>query len=473
MALGTFLANVISGWEVQDNQSSGTESSDLQVAKLNSSSFSMKHKMGLLTSPISTTNTEVDDVITYNGNSESGGTGWTYSSSKLYYQPSRSFSSSNVPYINNNTLYYIGRPSANNITFTATAVESGSPRLYSWQLTSNTASSTIVGSSSSSKSLTIPAYSGKTFRKKVWEFSYSGEGKQWVVPVAGTYTIECWGASGGNAKITLNATTGAWVSSVGCGGYVSGSITLSNQTLFVYAGQQGNAYDHYSSSYMFNGGGYANKLSGGQCGSCGGGATDIRTTNGTWSTANSLNSRIMIAAGGGGCSGTAYQGYTYGSCAGGLNGYNGYGVYASYDTNQGKGASQSGGGAAGTKFEQSQAGTSGSLGKGGIGGTSDGVGTAVGGGSGGGGGLYGGGGSSGLHNGTWSGGGGSSYISGHSGCTAKTLTFSGTKMVDGAGYNWTNTKGSQIGFPAADGTGTTNGHIGNGFARITYMNPTQ
>ena len=160
------------------------------------------------------------------------------------------------------------------------------------------------------------------------------------------------------------------------------------------------------------------------------------------------------------------------SCAGGLNGYNGISAYADtrYDNYIGKGATQSAGGAGGTQYQPSAlAGQAGSLGKGGYGGYSaDGLGT--GGGGGGGGGLYGGGGSSGLSNGIWGAGGGSSYISGHSGCTAKSLTFTNTVMIDGAGYNWTNQKGSYVGVPDITNTSTrTVGYIGNGYARITFV----
>ncbi len=282
----------------------------------------------------------------------------------------------------------------------------------------------------------------------VENFSYVASAQTFTAPQTGTYKIECWGASGGYNMI-LDGSPG------GCGGYVSGEISLTkDQNLFVYTGQTGNDYGIYSSSYMFNGGGYANKK-GSYCGACGGGATDVRTTDGDWDDETSLNSRIIIAAGGGG----GNSGY-----AGGLSGYSGYD--SGYTAYQGKGASQSGGGVGGSSYYGSQAGTAGTLGKGGIGGYN--YTTESGGGSGGGGGLYGGGGSGGLGHGVWDGGGGSSYISGHPGCTAKTQTFTNTVMIDGAGYQWTSTKGAQVGIPTpADSTVRQNGYIGNGFCRIT------
>ena len=465
-----FFAEVISNWSPVNDQSAEAtfKSQDLQIAKLSGDHFDMVHKMGLLACTLPDGITS-NDVITYDGNSYDGaaeGEKWTKIDSKctiMTWNASTIFTSStDKPYKVGSVLYYIAKPENTTIAISATRDYDH----YSWSVSG---ASTTISTANTYKTFTItPPDLTNYYKEKVWEFSYAGAYKTWQAPFAGTYKMECWGAGGGGARIGYNA-SGAWNYSVGCGGYVAGNITLTqNYSLYVYVGKQGNIYDHYSSSYMFNGGGYAYKLSGGQCGACGGGATDIRTTSGDWNNSTSLNSRIMIAAGGGGSSGYPYQAYI--SCAGGLSGYNGFVEKASYDTYQGKGASQSGGGAGGTKFDKSQAGTAGSLGKGGLGGASDGVGTDVGGGSGGGAGLYGGGGSSGLYNGTWAGGGGSSYISGHSGCTAKAVTFSSTVMVDGVGYRWTNTKGSQIGMPVYDGNGTVNGNAGNGFARITYEN---
>ena len=285
----------------------------------------------------------------------------------------------------------------------------------------------------------------------VEDFSYVASAQTFTAPQTGTYKIECWGSSGGNASVSAASAA-----------YVSGIISLTkNQVLYVYTGQRGNNSDNYSSTYMFNGGGYAN-INSGKCGACGGGATDVRTVDGDWDDVTSLESRIIIAAGGGGCNGPSFSG-----CAGGLTGY--AGVSGSYTSQQGKGATQTGGGAGGARWLSAQNGTAGSLGKGGIGGYSQ-SGSALisGGGSGGGGGLYGGGGSGGLTNGCFCGGGGSSYISGHGGCTAKTLTFSQTVMIDGAGYQWTTAKGSRVGIPTiADGSVRVNGYVGDGYCRIT------
>ena len=293
----------------------------------------------------------------------------------------------------------------------------------------------------------------------VQDFSYKNSAQTFTTPYAGKYRIECWGASGGGAVIGDSE-------SGGCGSYVSGEISLTkSQELYVYTGQKGKGSDVYSSDYMFNGGGYAQKTDYGYCGSCGGGATDIRTTSGAWDNSTSLNSRIMIAAGGGGAK-------SGGGNAGGINGYDGVDRNTpDYSQYCGKGATQTRGGVAPNKYESATSnGTAGTLGKGGLGGASASGSGHNGGGSGGGGGLYGGSGASGLSRGTWTGGGGSSYISGHNGCTAKTLTFSSTVMIDGAGYQWTTAVGSYVGIPTIDDASEkTRGYIGNGYCRITRI----
>ena len=66
---GSFLANVISGWEVKDNQSSGTESSDLQVAKVNGTTFTMEHMMALINVNVTTNSVNTKKLVIKNGSS--------------------------------------------------------------------------------------------------------------------------------------------------------------------------------------------------------------------------------------------------------------------------------------------------------------------------------------------------------------------------------------------------------------------
>ena len=462
-----FFTDVISNWTPAADQSAAADfkKQDLQIGVLSGSQFDMVHKMGLLACTLPDEITS-NDVITYDGNSYDGdaeGEKWPKIDSKcttMEWNASTTFTSTDKPYKIGSLLNYIAKPTDATIAISATADSNH----YSWSVSG---ASTTVSTANAYKTFTIVSPDlSDYYNKKVWEFSYVGEGKLWKVPFDGTYRLECWGASGG------------WYMSGGhaggSGGYVSGVISLTkDQNLFVYTGQTGNDYNNYSSTYMFNGGGYARERNG-HCGGCGGGATDIRTVDGDWDNTTSLNSRIIIAAGGGGGCGGFGEAASYetSGCAGGLNGYNGIGGDGpSYNSYQGKGASQSGGGSYGPGYAGAQNGTSGSLGKGGLGGYNNYDGGS-GGGSGGGGGLYGGGGAGGLYSGLWTGGGGSSYISGHPGCTAKTITFSSTVMIDGMGYEWTSTKGSQVGIPTPDDSNVRqNGYIGDGICHITYTRP--
>lgn len=309
-----------------------------------------------------------------------------------------------------------------------------------------------------------------------WDFEYTGDVQSFTAAEAGVYQIELWGASGSGAY-------------GGKGGYTKGNVVLaSNQKLYVYVGQ-----NNSSNTPTFNA---LNQTINNTNYNSGGGSTDIRTTNGNWYDFNSIKSRVMVAAGGGGyCAGRGENELYSGGSGGGLTGYNsslnGETAAISY------GATQTGAGAPGT-WQDGGAGNRGVFGSGGspyVAATNN---YRV---SGGGGGGYYGGSSGPVCSGdcSFSASGGSSYISGHagslaidsastsssitlkSGCTASStsvdcsthysgLKFTDTVMIDGAGYNWTTTKGSQIGMPKYNGTeGTMDGNIGNGYARITLL----
>ena len=117
----------------------------------------------------------------------------------------------------------------------------------------------------------------------------------------GKYFIKCWGASGTDIE-DVNKARGA---------FVSGIITLFRPTiLYFYLGNIGSKGDHES----FNGGGKGTEL-----GASGGGATDVRLTNGSSNNFESLLSRIMVAAGAGGYN--SYEGqYEIFTCGNGNGG---------------------------------------------------------------------------------------------------------------------------------------------------------
>lgn len=228
-----------------------------------------------------------------------------------------------------------------------------------------------------------------------FEQEYLSNGSYHTVTLQpGKYLFETWGAQGGNS-------TG------GYGAYAKGEITLTAaRTFYIYVG----------SSAGYNGGGISNYSY-----STGGGATDIRTSNGSWNDITSLRSRIIVAAGGGGKGGSSIN--SAGGAGGTLTGLDG----TRYCGAPGTGGTQTSGGLSprpygygstngafgvGGNGDRIASGTSGS--SGGSSGTSSGAG---------GGGYYGGGGGMSDYP-SWNdqddsgGGGGSSFISGYPGCNA-------------------------------------------------------
>jgi hypothetical protein len=318
-------------------------------------------------------------------------------------------------------------------------------------------------------------------------FAYTGSEQAFTSAKAGTYKIELWGAQG------TKGYHGGLTALGGSGGYVSGEISLSlGQKIYVYIGQQlvgdsdtntnANSYNIIS----WNGGGPSNSVGG-----AGGGATDIRLSDGMWDDASSLASRIAVAGGGGGGGGPWTDGNGgIGGSGGGLIGVVG-GTSASGKTG-GSGGSQTGGG------------ISGNIGNGDTGVFGAGVSSTYEFYAGGGGGGYWGGGPGGadLSYSDGGGGGGSSFISGMTGtvaiksatdtsprlgtagatCTTGTtdnlcsihysgLKFTNPVMIDGNGYAWTNVKGSEQQMPNPSGGyyALGEGHAGDGYARIAFL----
>ena len=243
----------------------------------------------------------------------------------------------------------------------------------------------------------------------------------------GRYRFECWGAQGKNG--TSKGNIG------GSGGYTSGELVIYHTLqLYFYIGSTPS--DYYITAY--NGGGY------GQMG--GGGATDVRLIKDDWDNFESLKSRIMVAAGGGGCdSGDG------GGDGGGVNGFDS-------TKGNGKGATQIKGGNGQVE------------GKFGLGGGKSGHSNG-----GGGGGYYGGGSS--TNSMDYGGGGGSSFISGYSKCNA--IYNSSTSFSDihhsGTPYHYSGLifKNPQLidgksSMPSPYG-GFGIGNQKNGAIRITFM----
>ena len=271
----------------------------------------------------------------------------------------------------------------------------------------------------------------------IMDFNYTGSTQSKTLK-PGTYTIECWGGQGG----TYSGYIG------GYGGYSKGTITLTKTTtVYVSVGGAGSSS---STAAGFNGGG-----TGISSGRGGGGATDVRIGQ------NSLYSRVIVAGGGGGAGVTSANANPCG-CGGGEYGGDGYynnttGSYTTGQNRSGGSASQTAGGitwSTGTQATFGQGGNASGYSCGG-----------------GGGGWYGGGGaydSDSDSDGRW-GGGGSGYV--YTSSTAK--NYPNECLLNSTHY-LTNaqTIAGDTSFTSPTGSAET-GHTGNGFCRITNLNPTQ
>lgn len=311
--------------------------------------------------------------------------------------------------------------------------------------------------------------------QKIYNYSFKPDYQTFTAPIKATYQIELWGAKGGG-------TNG------GKGGYVKGNIELDQgETIYIYVGGQGDS----NGNGGYNGGGNVgvSEPINHERNDGGGGATDVRLVSGLWNNKTSLNSRIMVAAGGGGANNDGTNKYGYGFYGGPGRGLTGSTAEASgssiIQNMTGKDASQTSGGAGGESTAADgndgnrNKGNQGGFGYGGNGQTSKNTQTLSGG----------------------AGGGGSSYISGHTGCVAiasqtsisprtangtsctngtttnlcsvhySNKVFTDTLMIDGSGYKWTTTKGALEQMPNPNGgyyeSGT--GNSGDGYARITIL----
>lgn len=274
-------------------------------------------------------------------------------------------------------------------------------------------------------------------KNDIMDFNYTGSVQSKTLK-PGTYTLECWGGQGGTYSSYIG----------GYGGYSKGTITLAKTTtVYVSVGGAGSSS---STTAGFNGGG-----TGISSGRGGGGATDVRIGQ------NSLYSRVIVAGGGGGAGVTSANANPCG-CGGGEYGGDGYyndttGSYTIGQNRCGGSASQTAGGKTWSTSTQATFGQGGNA-----------SGYSCGGG---GGGWYGGGGAydnDSDSDGRW-GGGGSGYV--YTSSTAK--NYPNGCLLNSTHY-LTNaqTIAGDTSFTSPTGSSET-GHTGNGFCRITNLNPTQ
>ena len=142
-----------------------------------------------------------------------------------------------------------------------------------------------------------------------YDFPYTGNYVQFVIPQDGIYEFEVWGASGGEAKVDNLVAEG------GLGGHSKGYKKMKkDEVIYVY-----NGGSPKGTSYGANGGGNGyNYASSKQYGAGGGGSTHVATkpyglgTNSSSGPSYANRSSILIVAGGGGGggidNGTAHKG---------------------------------------------------------------------------------------------------------------------------------------------------------------------
>ena len=282
---------------------------------------------------------------------------------------------------------------------------------------------------------------------KVTKFEYTNSSQSIVLP-PGKYKFEAWGASG---KYGMCGNT---FETRGRGADVSGYITFEKyHKIYIYVGSKGLAsQDVFNGNKIIKFGGFEG----------GGGATDFRLSDGNWYDFNSLKTRIMVAAGGGGTD------CVPGGDGGALVGDTGRQGSAKIQTGPG---TQTSGGQGGQHSNLNIA-FSGEFGIGGNGACSESYCDDAGSG---GGGYYGGGGT--VCNGGGSG--GSSFISGYPGCDAinesstKENIIHSNQSIHYSGMYfelpYMLSGGSVMPSPNKKTSITQTGNVGNGFAQITWL----
>ena len=288
----------------------------------------MAHKMGLVKIILGTKNVPTTRNYSASGSHAADDTGMKYTDAAgtTTVTASSSFDDSCKPYNPNSANYwYVIRGTTAEITHKKT-FKSATTVNTDWEYTD------VSVNQGKYREITVNnSYIKRLCYKFTAVFSCTQTYQAFKLPVKGSATYECWGASGGNSPGVSPYNSG----SPGRGGYTIGTASFAKGTqLYLYVGEQGK-YDKYCKSQggediaQYNDGGW-NGGGGSGCngtnntGSGGGGATDIRLVRHTdengWGGLYSLRSRIMVAGGGGGCMGYDTSQYTDGGYGGGLVG---------------------------------------------------------------------------------------------------------------------------------------------------------
>ncbi len=173
-----------------------------------------------------------------------------------------------------------------------------------------------------------------------YTFEYTGDYQEFVIPRDGYYFIEAYGAQGGPGRGGNDGAANA-ISEGFKGSYSAGKIYFNkDEKLYIYVGSKGNGYP-VSTTGGYNGGGAGDSSIQYYEGGGGGGASDVRYFENItpteedliWNSDLGLNSRIIVAAGGGGFRGAQ---------SGGLIGHSSYSLQATQNSGYAFGLGASG-----------------------------------------------------------------------------------------------------------------------------------
>ena len=143
-------------------------------------------------------------------------------------------------------------------------------------------------------------YNGISDKSVQYTYDYTGDVQVFTVPADGVYTLEAWGASGGDGYDN-SVDRGNTSSVAGNGGYSKGNVSLKEgQKIYVFVGGAGK-YGAGTNRFGGPAGGYNGGGDGGVADSgSGGGMSHISTTNNPATTSWNPDGTLLAAGGGGG-----------------------------------------------------------------------------------------------------------------------------------------------------------------------------
>ena len=301
-----FFADAVTAWTPSFDQSTEQKlyNADLHIGRCTSAvnastvNVTMAHTMGLAS--VTMGSMEVANVIYYNSNETVNGR--TAATTAVI--TSNNFTG-NLPCELNGKHYFIVKPEQD---YTFAATPQGDLDAWSSNITANVAAGGYTNYTAPSKFIT------RNYIYRGWVYSYTGGVQTFTVPTTGNYTLEVWGAAGGDVLPNVSGVTSyphRYEAVGGKGGYSSGTKSLSkNETLYLCVGGKGGNGTTYNEGWRaagYNGGGRAYNFETAHrfIASSGGGATHIATEsvgNGLLMNYSSEANRqkILIVAGGGG-----------------------------------------------------------------------------------------------------------------------------------------------------------------------------